>query len=470
MKKYILKSLFVLSLVFLGGSSAYANITYSQIDSSTLMTTYNTGQRSFIQTLGTSLSGYFDSFEYYVIADSNTQSNMETWLHECPTSLLDLAGGTPTSTTCSSYLADSDQITSSPHDVKQLLLSDFSSSNYYYYADPSASPVLGTTAIILDSSKYYFVSVIDSGGEESKLYGSTSNNYANGSCTISSDAFQSPPYTACTQSVLDLYFRISDGGIVAEDIPYASGINISSPSYNQIFDSPYSVNFSGSYSYVNGLNNMGVYDTLRFELVNNNTITSYDLTSHDIALTGSPQEGTFSFTEIMSADSVYSFKAYFFDSTDLSVPFYYSPNLTFSTGTGGGLTPSGTPQYTCNNSALFGDMICFLKNFATWLFLPSQTTLARFGTLTLENSFPFSYIYDMGVLYDDAFNQSASSFDITIPFGSGTITLLSTAKLNAVPFQGLVRTILGAIVLFFTAMFIYRKIIKVHDSSNTQTI
>jgi len=454
--------------MFLGANSVLANITYSQTNSAILMTTYNTGQRSFIQSLGTSLNGYFDNFEFYVIADSNTESHTESWLHECPTSLLDLAGGTPTATTCSSYLADTDQITISPHDVKQLLTADFSS--YVYYETPIASPENLTDTIILNSSKYYFLSIVDSGGEELKIYGSTSNGYANGACYNSSDAFQSPPYTACTQSVLDMYFQISDGGAIAQDIPYASGINILTPEYNQIIDSPYNVNFSGTYSYVNGLNNMGDYDTLRFVLTNNNTITNYDLTAEDITITGSPQEGSFNFDFIVATDSVYSFKAYFWNSTDSSIPYYYSNNITFSTGTGGGLTPSGTPQYTCNNSALFGDMICFLKNFATWLFLPSQTTLARFGTLTLENSFPFSYIYDMGVLYDDAFNQSASSFDITIPFGSGTITLLSTAKLNAVPFQGLVRTILGAICLFFTAMFIYRKIIKVHDSTNAKTI
>ena len=40
---------------------------------------------------------------------------------------------------------------------------------------------------------------------------------------------------------------------------------------------------------------------------------------------------------------------------------------------------------------------------------------------------------------------------------------MSTDKLNAIPFHGMVRTILGAIMIFMTAMFLYREILGVHD-------
>jgi len=109
------------------------------------------------------------------------------------------------------------------------------------------------------------------------------------------------------------------------------------------------------------------------------------------------------------------------------------------------------------------DIICYIKAGGTWLFVPSDEALESFDNLTLENSLPFSYIYDLENLYDDAFNQSADDFSIDIDLMGDSFTLLSTAQLEAVPFQSLVRTIMGAIAMFITAMVIYRKIIKVHD-------
>jgi len=112
------------------------------------------------------------------------------------------------------------------------------------------------------------------------------------------------------------------------------------------------------------------------------------------------------------------------------------------------------------------DLICYIKAGAIWLFGISNESLERFDNLTLENSFPFSYLYDMGNLYDDAFNQSADDFSIEIPFGSGTLVLLSTDALEAISFQSLVRTIMGAICIFMTAMLLYRKVIKIHDANH----
>jgi len=101
--------------------------------------------------------------------------------------------------------------------------------------------------------------------------------------------------------------------------------------------------------------------------------------------------------------------------------------------------------------------------------VPSEASVNNFKLLTLENSLPFSYIYDMGNLYDEAFNQSADTFILTIPFGSGSIDIISTAQLEALSFQPLVRTIMGAMCLFLTALFVYKKIIKIHDQ-NHQTV
>jgi len=112
---------------------------------------------------------------------------------------------------------------------------------------------------------------------------------------------------------------------------------------------------------------------------------------------------------------------------------------------------------------------CYLENALGWFFGISQNTINQFAMLTLENSFPFSYLYDLTNLYDEMFGGEPEDIDISISFGTGEITLLSTAKLEEVPFQGLVRTIMGSIMIFLTTMFIYRKLIKVHDN-NHQTV
>jgi len=115
------------------------------------------------------------------------------------------------------------------------------------------------------------------------------------------------------------------------------------------------------------------------------------------------------------------------------------------------------------------DLICYIQAGSTWLFIPSQASLDNFKNLTLANSFPFSYLYDMGNLYNDAFDHGADTFSLSIPFMGSTLNIMSTSQLEAISFQGLVRTIMGAIAIFLTALFLYRKIIKVHDQ-NHQTV
>lgn len=113
------------------------------------------------------------------------------------------------------------------------------------------------------------------------------------------------------------------------------------------------------------------------------------------------------------------------------------------------------------------DIFCYIASSINWIFWPSPQSLANFSLLTLKYSFPFSYLYDLPVLYADAFDHAPVNINIGIDFGTfGHIDLLTTAKLEAVPFQSTVRTVLGALMLFGTAMFIYKKVIRVHDSGH----
>lgn len=115
------------------------------------------------------------------------------------------------------------------------------------------------------------------------------------------------------------------------------------------------------------------------------------------------------------------------------------------------------------------DIGCYLQNFSTWFFL-GNGIFPDWGSLKLTDHVPFSYLSDMGTLYNDAFNHSASSFSLTIPFMGGTLPIISTSQLEAISFQPLIRTIMGALMMFGMAFFLYRKIIKIHDSGHQTTV
>lgn len=145
---------------------------------------------------------------------------------------------------------------------------------------------------------------------------------------------------------------------------------------------------------------------------------------------------------------------------DSEGPYVYTTGTVYET-----TTPSTSS--TCSGF----DIGCYLENALSWFFGVDQETLNQFTSLTLKNSLPFSYIYDTGNLYTELFSGSPQDIDIAIAFGSfGNITLLSTDKLNAVPFHGTVRTILGAMMIFMTAMFLYGKIIGIHDKQEVAKV
>ena len=161
----------------------------------------------------------------------------------------------------------------------------------------------------------------------------------------------------------------------------------------------------------------------------------------------------------LSTDTHYLYSVYLIDSSistgvaDSGNPYAFTTGFVYEVQT----PPTSS---TCSTF----DVGCYLENAISWTFGLSQDTLNQFNNLTLRNSLPFSYIYDMGTLYEELFNDTPQDIDISIAFGAfGNITLMSTDKLNAIPFHGMVRTILGAIMIFMTAMFLYREILGVHD-------
>lgn len=311
----------------------------------------------------------------------------------------------------------------------------------------------GSNAVILNPAKYYTITFnqINTGG--------TATHTAEG---INSNVNPFTPFCAGS-SADDYYLVINDGTINGELAE--NNILISTPTPNQNFNTPYSVTFSGSYNY-NSASSSFPYDKIGFEVTN---IGQLQVTQFDplTLVDGTPTNWSFAGTA--TTNSNYSFRAYFYDSTDDTVPYLYSDLRYFSTDTGGGTVPlTGNPNEICTGTvgALYLDAIpCYLRNFAIWLFVPSTPSVNNFKSLTLEHTFPFSYIYDIGTAYDELFaNGGSMEYAVSVNTGAlGTISFISASQISAVPYASTIKTILGYLLWFYTGMFLYRLLLKAHD-------
>lgn len=124
----------------------------------------------------------------------------------------------------------------------------------------------------------------------------------------------------------------------------------------------------------------------------------------------------------------------------------------------------GIPIVSCSTF----DIFCHLKNFASWMFTVPDSTLQSFSALTLENSLPFSYLYDVGNLYDELFANSGSmEYAVSANTGAfGEIDFISASQISAVPFASTIKTILGYLMYFFTAMTLYRMLLRSHSQNH----
>jgi hypothetical protein len=123
--------------------------------------------------------------------------------------------------------------------------------------------------------------------------------------------------------------------------------------------------------------------------------------------------------------------------------------------------PTISSYATCDITSLAG---CF-QNVFTYLFSPSSASINNFKSLTLQGKFPFSYIYDVGTVYNELFANSGSmSYDVSVNTGAlGTISFISASQISAVPYASTIKTLLGYLLYFFTAMTLYRMLLRTHD-------
>lgn len=126
--------------------------------------------------------------------------------------------------------------------------------------------------------------------------------------------------------------------------------------------------------------------------------------------------------------------------------------------------PTGSAS-DCNVNFLGSDFS--LSGCISYIVSPATTTMQNFSSLNLENRFPFAYAYDIGQVRADLFDApetASTSLSVDVP-NFGTITFISRAMVEAVPFGPLIKTILSALLWLFMAEYIYKAILRSHNQN-----
>jgi hypothetical protein len=442
-------SLFVGILLFGAlsfGHTSYADLT--QTDYTTQGTLfYEYGFPQVTQTLGTGLTGNFGDIQLALDAFGATKT-VEIFLNECDT---DEHSKEPLVTGC--ILKDTYSQTVTHTGSAQLI--NFTN-GINYTADPS---------------KYYSITMQQTTSYNAVyIYGSATNTYTYGeSWTTSGSGHTWYDHLNTAGSYMSDAYLVISGINEPSPTPFGIGVDsllnsiqVNSPADNTNLTSPYNVNFIGKYNYASGLGY--VYDKIHFELTKLPDLVSANIA--DITLTSGVQNFNYSFQ--LTADKYYTFRAYLFNSSDSTIPKFYSNTINLSTGNSGIVNTLDTQYETC---AGITDIGCQLKNVMKWAFIPSPLVLRQFGSLTLANSLPFSYIYDMGSVYNELFaNGGTQEYSVGVDDGIfGHISFISASQINAVPYASTIKTILGYLLYFFTAVTLYRIVLKVHDKATPTT-
>lgn len=262
------------------------------------------------------------------------------------------------------------------------------------------------------------------------------------------------------------YFALTDS---SGDTGFSSSISPTNPTSQTYMSNP--IPFTGTY------NNVNTYNQIVYEI--NQTDLGVQLAGQvqNIPLVNGTGL-TYSSSRNLPYQGNYTYRAKLYDTTTGSSTAWSSA-ISFAVGTTTIATSSrdtmaGAPQ-PLDCSAL--DIACHLKNAVVWLFYPTDDSTTQFSNLTLRNSFPFAYVYQVGDLRNELFNASSSSATTTVSVsipsmsGSGTTTLtfLSASMINAVPYTSTIKTILGWLLWLMLIEYVYYRTIRVHDSNTPKT-
>jgi len=104
-----------------------------------------------------------------------------------------------------------------------------------------------------------------------------------------------------------------------------------------------------------------------------------------------------------------------------------------------------------------------------YLFAPGPDVWSKYSTLTLRNSFPFSYVYQFDDIREAIFNSpftGISSISTEVE-GFGTITFISYDMIDDLPFSDTLRVFIQAFIWFLVAFALYRMVLKLHDTNTS---
>jgi len=267
-----------------------------------------------------------------------------------------------------------------------------------------------------------------------------------------------------TNAVQRVIFR-RQGGVWTSDFDTTSYVTVTQPTAITYVGNP--VTFSGFYS------NVHTFDKIQFELSNSNFAGTIYFPDYQLPYT-SCQNCSWTLSRNLAFLGNYSFRARLKDTTTGSTtPWTNAVSFSLGTTTIATSTSDTLPGAPLPIDCDALDMACHIKNAMVWLFYPSTESVENFQTLSsaLENKAPFVYLYQIDDLRQEMFGASTSPQTISLNFkiipghGTSTLELLSKSKLEAVPFASTVKTILGYILLFLGAEYIYYRVIRSHDSN-----
>lgn len=118
-----------------------------------------------------------------------------------------------------------------------------------------------------------------------------------------------------------------------------------------------------------------------------------------------------------------------------------------------------------------GCLSSLVVNAVTFLFLGtgSVSLTSNFSSLSasLSSHVPFSYLYDIPNVVGELYaNTGSMEYAISVPFQSSTLSLISASQISAVPYASTIKTILGYLIYFFTAMTLYRIALTLFNKTN----
>jgi len=146
----------------------------------------------------------------------------------------------------------------------------------------------------------------------------------------------------------------------------------------------------------------------------------------------------------------------------------YVGNLQYEQTKGIDYLATTTPLGECTSL----DIGCYISNGLQYVFTPDPQVVAKFRSLTLASSSPFSYAYDMGVLREELFETSTTTqLSVVVPFpipsnASATISLISKSQIEAIPFTDFIKLIITSLLWIMLASTMYYQILNVHNKEH----